>query len=386
MGAPQQTKLPQHTPRNSDTQYPAGRPTVHTPFTPEEHKRVSTNLGKLLGPEFISFRALGGGRVSYIEGWRALNLANEMFGFDGWSSEIISKEIDFMDASNGRYLMGMSLLVRVTLKNGLFHEDFGYGVIENAKLKAMAFEKCRKEALTDGIKRCLRCFGNVLGNCLYDKSLVNKSQKAELDDETFYRDPHHVRQLRAKAVSTTSVVYEKKEESPKLPQQSVEKQNGQSLPPPTNAKVVAANASSITPKGEAPSDDDLFCFSDDDAGIAHEEAKAGDSEVPPSLPVMFVPATALERFAHPTVPPTNADDLPRYDAKFVSQRLAKSSVDQSKLAHVTRALTTSVKTSIPPLATSPKRSTRAIASQRLHESSQTHGRGVGAPPAKRAKK
>lgn len=65
--------------------------------------------------------------------------------------------------------LGCSCTVRVTLKDGTFREDVGWGSISNAKDKAMAFEKVRKEAATDALKRSLKNFGNALGNCLYDK-------------------------------------------------------------------------------------------------------------------------------------------------------------------------------------------------------------------------
>lgn len=38
----------------------------------------------------------------------------------------------------------------------------------------MAFEKAKKEGTTDALKRTLRNFGNILGNCLYDKSYLTK--------------------------------------------------------------------------------------------------------------------------------------------------------------------------------------------------------------------
>jgi hypothetical protein len=47
-------------------------------------------------------------------------------------------------------------------------------MIENCKGKGAAFEKAKKEAATDGLKRALRNFGNVLGNCLYDKEYLKK--------------------------------------------------------------------------------------------------------------------------------------------------------------------------------------------------------------------
>ncbi|OMH85933.1 DNA repair and recombination protein RAD52 [Zancudomyces culisetae] len=50
-----------------------------------------------------------------------------------------------MDVANdGRVSLGLSSVVRVTLKDGTQHEDVGYGTIENAKSKAMAFEKVLK--------------------------------------------------------------------------------------------------------------------------------------------------------------------------------------------------------------------------------------------------
>lgn len=84
-------------------------------------------------------------------------------------------QIDFVDenTTNGKITLGLSTIVRVTLKDGTYHEDIGYGHIENCKGKAAAFEKAKKEAATDAMKRALRNFGNVLGNCLYDKDYLS---------------------------------------------------------------------------------------------------------------------------------------------------------------------------------------------------------------------
>ena len=55
----------------------------------------------------------------------------------------------------------------------MFPEDVGYGLSEGMTSKGLSFEKARKEAVTDGLKRALKSFGNVLGNCLYDKEYVS---------------------------------------------------------------------------------------------------------------------------------------------------------------------------------------------------------------------
>lgn len=51
---------------------------------------------------------------------------------------------DFVDHYNGRYYVGVSARVRVQLKDGVYHEDIGYGVSEGMKSKALSIEKARK--------------------------------------------------------------------------------------------------------------------------------------------------------------------------------------------------------------------------------------------------
>ena len=97
------------------------------------------------------------------------------------------------------------MVVRITIRDGTFHEDVGYGSIENCRSKILALERCKKEALTDGLKRCLRCFGNVLGNCLYDKTIVAQMKKLkkfpiEFDPNDYYRDPLLVERERKKNI------------------------------------------------------------------------------------------------------------------------------------------------------------------------------------------
>ena len=49
-----------------------------------------------------------------------------------------------MDHYNGRYYVGVSSKVRVQLKDGVYHEDIGYGISEGMKSKALSLEKARK--------------------------------------------------------------------------------------------------------------------------------------------------------------------------------------------------------------------------------------------------
>ncbi|XP_061677842.1 DNA repair protein RAD52 homolog isoform X2 [Syngnathoides biaculeatus] len=106
-----------------------------------------------------------------------------MFGYNGWSHSISQQNVDFVDLVNGRFYVGVSAFVKVQLKDGAYHEDVGYGVSEGLKSKALSLEKARKEAVTDGMKRALKCFGNALGNCILDKTYlqaINKIPKQTL--------------------------------------------------------------------------------------------------------------------------------------------------------------------------------------------------------------
>nr|XP_034304903.1 DNA repair and recombination protein RAD52 isoform X2 [Crassostrea gigas] len=148
-------------------------------YSPEEQDAIQNALRQKLGPEFISQRAgAGGQRLAYIEGWRLINLANEMFGFNGWSHSVTQQTVDFVDHCGGRYFVGVSAFVKVQLKDGVFHEDIGYGVSEGMKSKALSIEKARKEAVTDGLKRALKSFGNSMGNCLADKDYLKCINRA----------------------------------------------------------------------------------------------------------------------------------------------------------------------------------------------------------------
>ena len=109
---------------------------------------LQAKLNKKLGPEYISQRPGPGGgpKLTYAEGWKIINLANEVFGFNGWSSSVVNLSTDFIDYNeeSRRFTVGVTAIVRVMLRDGVFHEDIGYGALENAKSKGAALDKVRR--------------------------------------------------------------------------------------------------------------------------------------------------------------------------------------------------------------------------------------------------
>lgn len=99
-------------------------------YTAQQIAVLQSKLDRQLGPEYISSRpGAGGSKVHYITAEKVINLANEVFGFNGWSSAIQDIHVDFIDPPNyepenpnPRITLGLSATVRITLRDGTYHE------------------------------------------------------------------------------------------------------------------------------------------------------------------------------------------------------------------------------------------------------------------------
>lgn len=158
---------------------------------------VNAELQCLLGPEWVSTRkGAGNQNVPYISGSHAIRLANRIFGSDGWSSEIKSKEVLWSENKNGKWFVAVEVIVRVTvtnLKGNPFREGIGHDEGQMPD-KFLAFQKATKSANTDALKRALREFGDALGNCMNDKvyldrikTVKDKGDVMDFDRTKFFR-------------------------------------------------------------------------------------------------------------------------------------------------------------------------------------------------------
>ncbi|KAI5309780.1 DNA repair protein rad52 [Ascosphaera atra] len=160
------------------------------PWTAQEIVALQRRLSTRLGPEYLSTRpGPGGQKVCYLTGPTVINLANEVFGFNGWSSAIQNVVVDEVtqNPNTGKFSVCVSVVVRCSADQ---YKDLGYGHCENMKEKFQALEKAKKEGVTDGLKRAMRTFGNVLGNGLYEKDYQDalkrtKTNRVKLDGNTF---------------------------------------------------------------------------------------------------------------------------------------------------------------------------------------------------------
>ncbi|KAL0238232.1 hypothetical protein GEMRC1_012705 [Eukaryota sp. GEM-RC1] len=142
------------------------------------YEAISSALSENLTASDLSKRpGPGGSSLTYLEGWKVVRKANEIFGFDGWSTEVKSVEVDYLEENNNRFSCGVSALIRVSLKSGNYHEDIGYGTGDAQRSKGAAISLAKKEAITDGVKRSLRYFGSAMGNSVYDKDHIKSVWK-----------------------------------------------------------------------------------------------------------------------------------------------------------------------------------------------------------------
>lgn len=162
-------------------------------FLSPDEQATESSLQLPLSPGQISTRVAAFGEAQYLAGGEAVRAANEVFGFDGWSSSIIDCSFDIVDPPEGdagqprdsKSMEGVksnivnrcwrvcaTAHVRVEARQaGSHHEEIGVGTAVLPDC-AQAISVARKQAVTDATKRCLRLFGEGLGNSLQHSTLA----------------------------------------------------------------------------------------------------------------------------------------------------------------------------------------------------------------------
>lgn len=131
---------------------------------------MKAELAKPLNPKHVKPPAPGK-YGEYIEGWRVIDEANRIFGFDGWTRETVDMIETNRELKGDKWFVGYRCKARIEA-HGIVREGsaFGSGVSKNL---GDAIESAVKEAETDAMKRALMTFGNPFGLALYDKTKAN---------------------------------------------------------------------------------------------------------------------------------------------------------------------------------------------------------------------
>ncbi len=149
----------------------------------KEEKNMSVNVQVIeeklkvkLDPSVVKYREQAGRQLAYIEGYTAINNANQAFGHLGWSSEVGElKQVHLgFDENRKKWVCVYTALVTVRVHDPETghvyntHSDVGtgQGVMSNV---SDAVESAIKEAVTDALKRTLRHWGPQFGLDLYSE-------------------------------------------------------------------------------------------------------------------------------------------------------------------------------------------------------------------------
>ena len=140
----------------------------------------------------VKSRQKGNITLSYLEGFDIIETANKIFGHGNWDYSISSLQSVSQEVNqNQNHVICYKAVINVTVHDlqhskQVTREDVGFGT-GIAKTLADAHEGGAKEAVTDGIKRTMRSFGNQFGNSLYNK---NHQPQTQLQQPQQYSQPN----------------------------------------------------------------------------------------------------------------------------------------------------------------------------------------------------
>lgn len=158
-------------------------------FTPEQ----IVQLEKPIDAKRVAHRQGGGGTtLSYIEGHEAIDAANRIFGYGTWGFEIIGSPTrdHYTDGSGEIKAMWYTAKVRLHVRGCEPIEEMGLVEVQMPKpgreyTFGQQVDVAMKGAITDALKRALRCYGDQFGNSLYDKALIDgQAVKAATNQNT----------------------------------------------------------------------------------------------------------------------------------------------------------------------------------------------------------
>lgn len=122
---------------------------------------VLAELSKPLDASRVAHRSNRGGSLSYLQGYDVIDTLNTIFGYDGW-------DLDVKDVRQFGPIVQATVTVIVSGPGySVGRTDVGAAIPAGDSNEAL--ETAIKAAVTDGMKRAARTFGNQFGNSLYEK-------------------------------------------------------------------------------------------------------------------------------------------------------------------------------------------------------------------------
>lgn len=149
-------------------------------------------LLKPLNPARVAKRSQAGRNLSYLEAWDVKAHLNRIFGFGGWSADVLAADLAFEEKNEkGQWNVGYKVMLRLTIfgisqtvdVRGLRDRDATYteAAVGSASLpqRGEAHDMAVKTGESDALKRAAINLGTQFGLSLYDngstKDVVGKT-------------------------------------------------------------------------------------------------------------------------------------------------------------------------------------------------------------------
>lgn len=132
------------------------------------NKAQYEQLLKPLNSTRVAKRSVGGNSMSYLETWDVRAMMIRIFGFGGWSFDVISAELAFEQEVNSKWHVGYKVIGRLYVRQ-LF-SSYTEAAVGFATLgsRGEAHDMAVKTAESDAFKRACVNLGTQFGLSLYD--------------------------------------------------------------------------------------------------------------------------------------------------------------------------------------------------------------------------
>jgi recombination DNA repair RAD52 pathway protein len=148
-------------------------------FTNLTHEQYE-QLMKPLNPSRVAKRQQAGRNLSYLEAWDVKAHLIRIFGFGGWSWDVLAAEQAFESEKDGKWNVGYRVVGRLMIPN--LDCTYTEAAVGSATLpqRGEAHDMAVKTAESDAIKRAAINLGTQFGLSLYNNGDLKDVVKATL--------------------------------------------------------------------------------------------------------------------------------------------------------------------------------------------------------------
>ena len=155
-------------------------------FTQEQHEQ----LLKPINEARVAHRNQSGRSLAYLEAWDVKAHLIRIFGFGGWSAEVMESTLVFEEKNEkGNWDVAYKVVLRLRVKaagqqTGMFFDEATYteAAVGSASLprRGDAHDMAIKTAESDALKRAAINLGDQFGLSLYNNGSITPAVKATL--------------------------------------------------------------------------------------------------------------------------------------------------------------------------------------------------------------